>query len=136
MYQCRHFVIQELVPPQVYADRGEKAWELLDERALRTLDALRDEFGSCTVNNWHIGGSRKWSGLRTASCGVGTEYSQHRFGRAFDCIFSDISAQAVRSIVLRTRKEMFPYISGMELNVTWFHFDCRNHTPLKTFGEN
>ena len=134
MYQCRHFVIQELVPPQVYKDRGEKAWELLDEKALRTLDALRDEFGPCTVNDWHIGGKRKWSGLRTIGCGVGTEYSQHRFGRAFDCLFRDAKAQTVREVVLRKRKSFFPYITGIETNITWFHFDCRNHTPVKLFG--
>lgn len=134
MYQCRHFIIQELVPPEVYRDRGEKAWELLDERALRTLDALRDEFGPCTVNDWHLGGKRQWSGLRTHDCGVGAKYSQHIFGRAFDCLFRNYSAQAVRDVVLRKRKSFFPYINGMELNITWFHFDTRNHSPLKTFG--
>lgn len=133
MYQCEYFIIQELVPLEVYMDRGEKAWELFDERALKTLDALRDEFGICTINNWHIGGTRRYSGLRTADCGVGTRYSQHMFGRAFDCLFRDISSEKVREIVLRKREKLFPYITGLELNITWFHFDVRNHSPVKVF---
>ena len=40
MYNCKYFAIHELIPPQVYRDRGEKAWELLDPDMLRTLDLL------------------------------------------------------------------------------------------------
>lgn len=61
MYKCSHFKIQELVPPAIFEARGEKAWELLDERLLITLDRLRDRFGPITVNNWHSGKDREWS---------------------------------------------------------------------------
>ena len=54
MYQCNHFAIHELVPPQVFEARGEKAWELLDERLLTTLDRLRTRFGPVTVNNYYL----------------------------------------------------------------------------------
>ena len=40
MYTCRHFSMHELVPRNVYQQRGEQAWELLDERLLRALDHL------------------------------------------------------------------------------------------------
>ena len=40
MYKCENFSIHELVPPNVFYNRGEKAWELLDERLLITLDSL------------------------------------------------------------------------------------------------
>ncbi len=134
MYKCRHFVIQELVDPEIYKLRGEKAWELFDDRALITLDALRDEFGPIIVNNWHFGGSRKWSGLRTSSSSYYSPTSQHSFGRAFDCLPKNISVEKMREEIIRSRNSKFPYITGLELNVTWIHFDTRNHTPLKTFG--
>lgn len=134
MYVCKHFIIEELVPPHVYAERGEKAWELFDDRALITLDALRDKFGSITVNNWKWGGNRKWSGLRTPESPYYSPYSQHTFGRAFDCIFNKINTEDARHKVLKDRAELFPYITGVELKVSWFHFDCRNHTPVKVFS--
>lgn len=133
MYKCRWFKIQELVPPHVYEERGEKAWELLDERALISLDALRDMFGPLTCNDWHIGGGRKWSGLRTAESPYYSPYSQHTMGRAFDVISGIHSAESMREKVLRHRKEKFSYITGLELNVTWLHFDVRNHAPVKVF---
>lgn len=132
MYQCKHFVIQELVPPHVYEARKEKSWELLDVRALRSLDTLRGAFGRTVVNNWHIGGSRKWSGLRTAGCPQFSEYSQHTFGRAFDCIFMDTDSDTVRNVVLLHKNE-FPEITALETNVDWFHFDVRNCSAIKLF---
>ena len=87
MYICKHFKIQELVPPEVFKIRGEKAWELLDERALITLDAIRNRYGTTIVNDYDNGGKRKWSGLRTSESPYFSPYSQHTFGRAFDCVF-------------------------------------------------
>ena len=50
-YKCDYFAIHELIPPSVYEARGEKAWELLDDRLLKTIDTLRDRFGPATINN-------------------------------------------------------------------------------------
>ena len=133
MYRCKHFDIKELVPPHIFEQRGEKAWELLDERALRTLDSLRDKFGPITVNNWAFGGDRKWSGLRTPESPYYSETSQHSYGRAFDCIFHKKEAEEVRQYLLKNRDE-FPAITSIELDVSWLHFDCRNCTPIKTYS--
>tara|TARA_R110000868_G_scaffold36278_16_gene128896 strand:+ start:313 stop:726 length:414 start_codon:yes stop_codon:yes gene_type:complete len=134
IYTCKHFIIQELVPEHVLNDRGiHKPWELLDPRALITLDALRDKFGSCTVNNWKWGGNREWSGLRTEQSPYGTQYSQHRFGRAFDCIFADHTAEEVRTYVMANPEE-FPHIGAIELGTSWFHFDCRNCNGIMAFN--
>lgn len=128
MQKCKHFSLQELVPRHVYEEKGEFAWIFLDDRALITLDQLRERFGTAVVNNWCWGGSRQWSGLRTEKSPVGSAYSQHRFGRAFDVLFSEYSAADVRSYVLNNPEE-FPYIKGIEKGVNWFHFDCGNR-PL------
>lgn len=133
MYKPAYFIIQELVDPEVYADRGEKAFELLDEVALITLDTLRENHGPVTVNNWHIGGDRLWSGLRTARSPYGTKYSQHRFGRAFDCLFKYITAEVVRQDILNNPNK-YPFINSIELGVSWLHYDTRNCESIKTYN--
>jgi len=132
MYKCKHFKIQELVPQHVYEARGDKAWELLDTNALITLDLIRDAFGVTTVNNWHTGGERNWSGLRTSDSPYYSPYSQHSFGRAFDCIFSSRTTSQVRQAILNNRDE-FPLLTAIELDTNWLHFDCRNTHRIKTF---
>ena len=134
MYRPQHFIIQELVPREVYKDRGTKAWELLDDRLLITLDQLRDEYGSMTINNWHWGGNREWSGLRTPESPYYKPYSQHTFGRAADCKFKNVSAEKVRQDILHDI-EMFPCISSIELNTSWLHFDVRNCDKIKTYNK-
>jgi len=128
-YRPINFVIQELVPPDVFADRGQAAWELLDGWALVTLQALRNRFGPITVNNWHLGGRFKESGLRSFTTTTGAVYSQHRFGRAFDCKFSNTTPRAVSAYILANAQE-FPYLTTLEdveYTPGWLHFDCRNN---------
>ena len=128
MYKCQFFTIKELVSSRVYDDRGEKAWALLDERALKTLDKLREVFGPVTVNDWSWGGSNEFRGLREPDCKIGAKYSQHRFGRAFDCHFRGVSANEAREYILQNPNE-FPYIASIEMKVSWLHFDVRNYGP-------
>jgi len=130
MYTCKHFAISELVPSQVYKERGDKAWELLDERLLITLDQLRDKYGPITVNNY--GSGREWSGLRTKDSPYYSPYSQHTFGRAADCLFSHAAVDEVRLDIQRYPQE-FPFINSLELNVSWLHFDVRNCSRIKTY---
>lgn len=130
MYRCKHFKIHELVPHQVYVDRREKAWSLLDDRALRAIDFLRDLYGPITINNWYWGGQFKDSGLRVWDSTVGSKYSQHRFGRGFDLKFRHISADSVRKYLLKTKN--IPYITALELDTdSWLHIDCRNNNTGK-----
>lgn len=137
MYTCDYFAIHELVPPSVYADRGEKAWQLLDERMLKTLDNLRDRFGSITCNNYHWGGDRAWSGLRTPDSPWFSPYSQHTFGRAADLLFNDegVTTDEVRNEILANPHHIdFTHIGSMELDTSWLHFDVRNCDRIKTFN--
>lgn len=134
MYQCMHFKIQELVPPAIYESRGEKAWELLDEQLLISLDRLRDRYGPITVNNWHAGKDREWSGLRTPDSPYYSATSQHTFGRAADCIFHRTDAESVRRNMLADPDDpAFELINSIELGVSWFHFDVRNCARVKAF---
>lgn len=127
-YRPANFVIQELVPPDVYQARGERAWELLDVYALITLQRIREVFGPITVNNWHAGGAYKESGLRSFTTSTGAKFSQHRFGRAFDCKGEKTPREMADYIL--AHPERFPYLTTIEnpdATPTWMHFDTRNH---------
>ena len=133
-YRCEFFDIRELVPKHVHQERGEKAWALLDPYALQTLDQLRQQFGPLMVNNWHREGQRNWSGLRTQGSPYGSEYSQHRFGRAFDCIsMGGLTADTMRNYILKN-PDKFPYLNALEMGVSWLHFDTRNCERIFTFN--
>ena len=138
MYKCKYFAIHELVPKSLYTAYGEWCWCLLDEYALRTLDALRERFGSLTVNNYKWNGTRKASGFRNEEYyGDAVKYaksrSQHKYGRAFDFISKTYSAQEIRKYIVEHRDE-FPYITFLEVGplddkgkpMNWVHFDTRN----------
>lgn len=134
MYKCTHFALYELVPRHVYEERGDKAWEALDDRMLRSLDYLRELYGSITVNNWYWGGNREWSCLRTPGSPYYKPYSQHSFGRSADCIFKRVTAEKVRQDILANPDtEAFQLIMSLELDVTWLHFDVRNCKRIKTY---
>lgn len=125
----KSFIIQELVPPTIFAARGDRAWELIDANAAMSLQALRDRFGPCTVNNWHINGTYKESGLRAFSTPTGAAYSQHKYGRAFDCKFRNATPREVFADVMRDPSK-FPHITVLEdvnFTPTWLHFDTRLH---------
>lgn len=143
MKKAKYFAIQELVPPAVYEARGEKAWELIDDRMIATIDQLRAKFGSMIINTWYSSslidayGLRQWSGLRTVEYYGSVEafeasFSQHKYGRAFDALFQNYTAEQVREYVLANPSE-FPYLTSMELGVDWFHGDCRNCNRIKTY---
>jgi hypothetical protein len=132
MYIPKYFKIQELVPPKVYEALGVYAWGLIDNRVLFTIDQLRRRYGPVIINTWHQGGDRKCSGLRTLECNIGAEFSQHKFGRAVDCLFRDVDAERVRQDILKNPND-FKEITSIELGTSWLHFDVRNCKRIKTF---
>lgn len=133
MYIPKFFQIEELVPPDVFEEMGDSAFRLLDERALLTLDQIRDAFGVCIVNDWASGGKYSESGLRTPDCETYSPTSQHTFGRAMDCKFRDCDAETVRESVIQN-KFQFPWITFIEDEVGWFHFDVRNGERIQLWS--
>jgi hypothetical protein len=128
-YRPKSFELYELVPPEIFHGLGERGWELLDARALLALQAIRDRFGAIVVNNWQAGGSFSESGLRTAASLTGAKYSQHRYGRAFDCKCESATPAEIAAYIL-AHPEEFPQLTCLEnpkATVTWLHIDTRNH---------
>lgn len=132
LYIPEHFELQELVPRHVYQDRGMQGWELLDPLLLETIDVIRNQFGPAIINNWATGGNREWSGLRTQESPYGSQYSQHRFGRAADMLFSNVTVHEAREYII-ANPDRFPLITGIEKDVDWLHIDVRNTLGVKIF---
>ena len=129
LYEAQHFIVQELVSPEVYERWGVASWWFVDVRLVITLDQMRDEFGPITVNDWVWGGKFKYSGLRPLTGGVGSEWSQHRFGRGADSKPKNVTPQEMYARIL-AKPEKFPYLRCMEhidATPTWVHTDVRNH---------
>lgn len=130
MYRCKHFILQELVGPEIFQARGERAWELLQPAILITLDRVHDLFGAVTVNNWHAGGDFKESGLRNFNTLTGALYSMHKYGGAMDMKFRTVTPEEVSKYLLEHRTD-FPELTCLEnaeITKTWLHADCRNHS--------
>ncbi len=134
MYQPKYFELYELLSEpdyQLHGHRTAVCWGLFDERLLKTLDLLRLKYGPMTMNNWYWGGSLNWRGFRGSGCTVGTDLSQHRFGRGADSHSKRVSAKEIREDIKENRyPETFQYITCIEDDVFWLHFDVRNTKQL------
>ena len=136
MYKPKYFcktldqLAKEVLPEHLYKERGAYNLRLMDEKALITLDHLRKYLDvPLTVNSWSWGGNRNASGYRdVVYYGSNEKYvkstSQHKYGRAIDCVSTKMSAVQMRDFILEN-KQLFPYITFLEVGVNWLHFDTR-----------
>lgn len=127
-----HFSLEELVAPEIYEHSaiGGRAEDFINVNTVPTLEDLRADFGPITVNDWHIGGSYKDSGLRSPNSTVGAKLSAHRFGTGFDLKFNDHKAEFVYFHILNNQ-DKYPFIRRMENaehTRTWLHIEIStNH---------
>jgi hypothetical protein len=142
MYKPNHFIIEELVDKKTFESNPEwKLWLLFDDRLLKTIDFLREEFGvSITINNWKWKGEagRQWSGYRPPGSPYYSQFSQHSLGRAVDMLFSGIPAPEVRHRIKKLIKQgklnrinhSFTFEENMKgVEISWCHLDLRNNKP-------
>ena len=108
-------------------------WGMLNPLALWTADALRERFGTTTINSWLWGGRYKESGLRDFNTTTGAKLSQHKFGNADDCKFKNATPEEVRQdIKANPDRDCYKFITCVEEGTkTWFHFDVRNHENVE-----
>jgi hypothetical protein len=110
----QNFDVREFVPKLIWDQFKEKSTWFVNQKAVQLAEFYKSFFTTyyknklgndkvktvtVTINNWHIGGGKQWSGLRTAEFTEGGVRSQHRFMNAFDCeltiIFNDGKFQEV-----------------------------------------
>jgi len=132
--KSKYFKIHELVPKHIYKKYKKSAWKFIDDRLIQSIDTLKEHFknGTMTINNYKWKGDRNWSGLRTSNSAWYSETSQHSFGRAVDCVFSDYNEEDIRQYIIEN-SDKFPYIKGIEMGISWLHIDIRNEDKLKLF---
>lgn len=122
----KHFIIKELVPPEVWEAEGERALAHFDERILVSIEQIRSHFNvPVTINNWHLGGQFKYRGYRPQSCNVGAKRSLHRSGGALDFDVRDFTADQVRREIIK-RQDKFHYVKRLEDKVNWVHIDIKD----------
>jgi hypothetical protein len=133
----RYFRQEEFVDPGiylVYKNRGQTVWNLFKPGILFAVYSLRVRYGKAiSINNWHDGGPRKWSGFRTDESPNYSPTSQHALGGALDFFVEGMSAEEVRIDILRHQwDEGIAYITALEMTkagepISWVHADNRNH---------
>lgn len=124
----KHFVIEELVPPELYELVHEDAlWKMFNSDFLEGLDYLKELFpkGSIIINDWKWGGKYTQSGLRTKNSKYYRDGSEHSDASAGDLKFTDYTIQEVYD-VLKNDEKITSYFTRMETikyTPTWIHLD-------------
>ena len=117
----KNFSDKEVLPRELHGYRWE--W-FIDFRIVEVAQKLRDIFGPITINNDRF----NWSGYRTADCGVGAQFSQHRFGRALDLKFANTTPEEVQKYIIEHESEFMALglrrMENAAKTKTWLHIDC------------
>ena len=117
----KNFSDKEVLPRELHGYRWE--W-FIDFRIVEVAQKLRDIFGPITINNDRF----NWSGYRTDDCGVGAQFSQHRFGRALDLKFSNTTPEEVQKYIIEHESEFMALglrrMENAAKTKTWLHIDC------------
>lgn len=133
-YIPKYFEPYELLPPELYTydmyvdeSARERAYELIDERLLITIDIIRGEIIKAPLicNTWYQDGNRRYSGLRTKDCKIGVRESQHKLGKAVDLICNKYTAYQMRQKIL-DNQHLLPYPIRIERDVSWLHIDTKD----------
>jgi len=134
IFQCNHFGIFELVPPELKDSKEANLWMLFPKKNLEVIDALRDDYGKMYINTWSWDGRFSQSGIRLPSSDYYSTTSQHSYANAFDIHPQDEEVEKIRSDIMNRRFDYMEVITGLELNVSWLHIDFRNYDGLFTFS--
>lgn len=146
---CKHFSIEELTPP------GHQNWALLHEHLPATADELHELISAqyaksghkvvLLANTWKNGGKFKHRGWRPQDCATGSQNSYHKKGMALDFEAflvnvttgesSEIPPEEIRDHIRRwkLREGKLEHLGGLEVGISWIHFDLRPIDGLVQF---
>lgn len=126
----KYYTVQEFVPPDIYKQFGEVAWQFIDPRLVSLANYVREFFGKpVIINNWSTGGTLTLRGFRPPSTTIGGTLSQHKFGRAFDMNVVGVTPQQAYKAILDNPKSFMEKglttMENIEFTSTWNHLDIR-----------
>jgi len=132
MYKPDHFQLYEVFPEWFFnanfVKYGDSLWAQFDERLLKTMDNIRNRYGTMIGNDWKWGGQNHNRGWRATDCPIGALLSQHKLGNAQDLKPVHTTAEAIRQDIIRDPFcPDFAYITCIEMNVSWLHISVQNH---------
>lgn len=129
-----NFDLREFIHPDPWKQYGENSMWFVDPRLFSIAQCLRDRFGSTVINNWHYGGERVNSGFNL-NREIGADYSQHKLGRALDCVFSDAEPNDVRQDIMENQRFWLHMglttLEHEQFASSWVHLDTR-YTGMAT----
>lgn len=131
-YRCKHYLIQELVPPTVYKRWKDQAWWFIDQELCMTIDEIRELFGtSVIINDWLWGGEFTQSGYRDDSSKYYNEFSAHSFGKAADMKIKGYKSEVAIEMIRDWKDQgKLKYLTRIELGTDgWVHIDVFNTRP-------
>ena len=130
-YEPKYFAVHEVFPPEMVD--MEDVWLYLDPRVGITIDRLREKYETAFMNTYGLSeriqqayGTHYFRGWRARNCSVGASLSQHKMGCAGDMVFAYVPAESIRADILAQPYDTtFEYITCIETEVSWLHFDVR-----------
>lgn len=132
--------IRELVSPEIYDTLGDASWRLIPDVVKSSLNALREAIGcAITINDWHLGGEFRYSGIRPVDCPEGAKKSTHKL--VFKPITSfDMKCKHMDRLIAEVKANHMFYriirIENPEKTRTWLHGEFSDiivTTPLVVF---
>ena len=130
----RNFSIEEFFSRAMLNQWGERrCLQFIDPKTLILAQAYRDFFEeSMFVNTWNISRkTKKFSnrGFRPPTSTVGASFSQHKFGRAFDCHFHKLSVRQAYKEIMDNQLFFMNFglttLEDIDITKTWLHSDSR-----------
>jgi len=132
----KNLYLDEYMPTDVYKKYGAKCARLIDSRVVAIDQAFRDRYGIIFIN---MPGLLENRGFRPISYYVkkGQLYSQsqHKYGRASDKHFKDVTVDEVYIDILKSPKkwielgmttvENIRFTHKDKTTTGWLHTDCR-----------
>ncbi len=136
--------ITEMVPPEIYNELGEKAWDAIHPELVSLVCQIKDFFKDkqVIINTWASSTSdqRKYGyfterGYRNPESTTGAKNSAHKKGKAFDFDVWEgsrrIDSDNVRK-QLMNHLYLFPSLKAMEIKVNWTHLDIMFDQSLRS----
>lgn len=135
----KNLYLHEYIPQSILKKYGNKAIRLIDARVVNIDQKLRDRYGPIHVNMEGL----QYRGYRPISYyikkGRINSHSQHKFGRASDKHFKNVSVDEVYYDILKnqeywlglglTTMENISFTHPNRSTSGWLHTDCRNPEP-------
>lgn len=131
----KYFKVQEFINPDTYKELGDDSINLIDPDLIIIADFIREDIGiPIIINNWHLGGQYKESGLRHKDSRTGAPKSTHKLGKGMDIKIKGFFGDDWYGYVKNNAKKLYDLglrrIEDKSIATTWCHMDTKEHREI------